>query len=98
MSTKMFKLGEWGIHPRVKLTTGKDRLRVQKFDWDNEQVEVVHYSYESIHNFELDMCEETSSYYASTMVEWVHATKEYKASYKEPDPFTTFTFSTRRFA
>jgi hypothetical protein len=93
MSTKTFKVGEYGFNPVIKIFTKKNHLEVQKYNWQGEHAESRTYSYDAIHNLELDMCEEVTSYYASKMVDWVHSTKEYKATKRELDPFTSYTFN-----
>ena len=100
MATKTFKVGEYGYHPKIKVTTMNKNVRVQLFNWEGELDETRHYSYEALNHLELDMCEECSSYYASLMVEFVHSTVEYKASFEGipgfgRDPLSTFTFNLR---
>jgi hypothetical protein len=91
MSTKSFKIGEYSSYPTIKLKADPTRVEVQLFGWEGRLEEVRHYGYQTLVNFELDMCDITTSYYTSTMIEWIKGTKEYEAP--KQDPFTTYTFS-----
>jgi hypothetical protein len=94
MATKTFKPGENGYHPKVKLVTRPNDVQALLYDWDGNLDEVKYFGYLSLDAMELDMADESSSYYASLMVEWVKTTTHFKKSPASVrDPFTTYTFS-----
>jgi len=91
MSTKTFKIGEYGSHPKYKINTFKNEFSISAYNWDGDLAIVKHYSYDALSNFEMDMMDETTPYYTDTMIEWIKSRKEYEAP--KQDPFTTYTFS-----
>lgn len=93
MATKTFNVGEYGYHPKIKVKTGKHGAVVQMFGWDGKLDDQRSYSFDSLNHLELDLAQDSTDYYANKIVTWVMATKDYKASFKEPDPFTTYSFS-----
>jgi len=72
MSTKTFKVGEYGYAPFYKLTVNKDTVRVQALDKFKAEA-----GYSGVFKagvlvqFEDAMAEQTTSYHAGQMAEWV---------------------------
>jgi hypothetical protein len=91
MSTKTFKVGEYGRCPKYQLTTREGWVQVREFNWEGKVAGVREFSMNDLTAFEMYMWEEATSYHADKMVEWIKGTKEFIPQKK--DPFTTYTFS-----
>lgn len=78
MSTKTFKVGEYGHCPKYILTTKKNSVQVQEINWDGKVAGVREFFFDNINGFEFYMSGETTSYYADNMVTWILASKAYK--------------------
>ena len=95
MSTKTFKVGERGYHPKIRLVSGVNAFQVQLIDWDDEVDGAWDFRYGNLTDFESFMWEEVDCYHADQMVHWVKFTKEFKAFSKlvQSDPFSTYSFN-----
>ena len=80
MSTKTFKVGEYGMHPKYKLVAGKDEVSVVSTSWKGNVADMGHVPYDSLGVLDNFLCNEITFYYADKMLDWVKSTKEYKGA------------------
>ena len=91
MSTKTFKVGEYGHCPKYKLTTKVGWVQVQEIGWDGKVAGVREFRLDTLQSFELYMWDETSSFHCDKMIEWIKSREEYVPTKR--DPFTSYTFN-----
>jgi len=87
MSTKVFKVGEYGYSPFYRLTVSKGCVSVTSLDSTKkprENTDVRAFLFENIDRLQNYLFDETTSYYADKMIEWLKSTKEWKALTKCP--------------
>jgi len=80
MSTKTFKVGEYGMHPKYKLVAGKGEVSVVSTSWKGNVADMGHVEYDCLEVLSNFLSNEITSYYADKMLEWVKSTKEYQGS------------------
>jgi hypothetical protein len=80
MSTKTFKIGEWGSHPKWKISTSPGKIRVQMWNWSNDLEVDDNYNMGDLYLLESFLEEDATPYYASKVRDWVCSTEDFMAS------------------
>ena len=78
--TKTFKVGEYGYHPYYRLTVTKENLIIFCLDSQKKRVSSRGFRLDKIEHIGMYLEDQTSSYYASIMLDWLYSTKEWKQS------------------
>jgi len=74
MPQKTFNIGESSYHGRWKIEVKGEKIIVQGIDWDTRKVEATkEFSFDDAYSHDLEwyLTEQSTSYYAGTMMEWV---------------------------
>ena len=80
MSTKTFKVGEYGFKPKYKLIARANEVEVVSTSWTKEVASEGSVEYNSLDSLVDYLSEQSTYYFADQMVAWVKSTKEYKES------------------
>jgi glycerol kinase len=91
LSTKTFKPGEYGYHPKIKVTVHPNEVMLDFITWEGTRGKrIIHsLSQNNVHYaVRSDVEEDTTPFYASTICDWIMETREFKNKVQ-----TGFTFN-----
>jgi hypothetical protein len=77
MPTKQFKVGERGYCPIYRVTVKSNGIQFEATDWEGERLGLGVHEFKDLLRFQAIAEDQTDSYHATKMVQFVESTKEY---------------------